>query len=896
MIKSIIIFVLVFLFNSSVKTYSQEIEWQNAIGGNSTDYFRSISQTADKGYICGGFSFSPISGDKTENTNGGYSDYWILKLDSIGMIQWQNTIGGSNNDELSVVLQTSDGGYFCAGNSRSDASGDKTEDNIGLDNYWVLKLDASGNILWDNTIGGNSMDLLRAAVSTDDGGFILGGTSSSNISGDKTENGFGSGDYWIVKLNFSGNIVWQKTIGGSDFDYLYSLSITSDGGVVCGGVSNSDSSGNKTENNIGANDYWVVKLDSLGNIEWQNTIGGTDNDYMTSVSQTKDGGYICGGYSISGIGGDKKEMNYGGYDYWVMKLDSFGNIVWQNSIGGNLADELTSISPNIDGGFICGGSSESGISFDKKENSQGNKDYWIVKLDSVGHMQWQNTIGGSFNDVLNSLQPTIDEGFICGGSSLSGMTGDKTENSNGTNDYWVVKITSKFNFIEGHLYEDLNLNNAHDPNELLIPNRKVEELTNGQFAFTDQNGFYSILMLDTGNFMVSPFMNNNYYNLSPPTRNGTFSNFLEIDSLNDFAFQPSTNINDLCIRITPSSPFRSGMDATYKIVFSNEGTTVVNPTVVFYPDNDLTFVSSSPVASQIYPDSMIWNIGSLSPFNSSSIFITVHVNPGLFNPTLINSGVSIKPIIGDPTPQCNLSYWELMTTGSHDPNEIQVNRDTLFDYEIASPPFLEYLIQFQNTGNDTAFYVELDNTIRDELDLTSFEVVDVSHPYRIEYLNYDSTLKFIFQNILLPDSNVNELNSHGFVRYKIKPKSSLSVGDSILNDVNIIFDYNPPVQTNLVTTHIVTPVGLNEFIPKTEILFYPNPASDQIMIEMNLQKTQFTIIEIYNSFGQKIKNLHEGNINSGKWNHKYDLSDLSNGVYLIRVQSEKSITHQIIKF
>lgn len=181
MIKSIIIFVLVFLFNSSVKTYSQEIEWQNAIGGNSTDYFRSISQTADKGYICGGFSFSPISGDKTENTNGGSSDYWILKLDSIGMIQWQNTIGGNYNDELSVVLQTSDGGYFCAGNSRSNASGDKTEDNIGLENYWVLKLDASGNILWDNTIGGNSMDLLRAAVSTDDGGFILGGMSSSNI-------------------------------------------------------------------------------------------------------------------------------------------------------------------------------------------------------------------------------------------------------------------------------------------------------------------------------------------------------------------------------------------------------------------------------------------------------------------------------------------------------------------------------------------------------------------------------------------------------------------------------------------------------------------------------------------------------------------------------------------
>ncbi|MBK9320965.1 MAG: hypothetical protein IPM91_20670 [Bacteroidetes bacterium] len=144
---------------------------------------------------------------------------------------------------------------------------------------------------------------------------------------------------------------------------------------------------------MGGDDYWIVKIDSFGNIQWQNTIGGNDNDQLSTLQQTIDGGYILGGSSLSGISGDKTEVGYGGWDYWIVKIDSTGSIQWQNSMGGSDYDYLRSIQQTSDGGFILGGYSASNISGDKAENCLGVFDYWIVKIDSLGNIQWENTIG-----------------------------------------------------------------------------------------------------------------------------------------------------------------------------------------------------------------------------------------------------------------------------------------------------------------------------------------------------------------------------------------------------------------------------------------------------------------------------------------------------------------------
>ncbi|MBK8683194.1 MAG: T9SS type A sorting domain-containing protein [Chitinophagales bacterium] len=421
-----------------LKAQAPLIEWQNTIGGDDGDWIYSVIQTSDSGYLLGGSSWSNISGDKTVASKG-FDDYWVIKLDNTGSIQWQKTIGGSEIDLLRSVIQSNDGGYLLGGYSKSGISGDKTEANLGIADYWVVKLDNLGNIQWQNSIGGSNDDNLISVIQTSEGGYLLGGTSKSGISGDKTEGSLGD-DYWVVKLDSSGNIQWQKTFGGSMVDYLYSVNQTSDGGFFLAGYSTSDISGDKTEPNSGG-DYWVLKLDSIGNIEWQNTIGGSNLDVLYSATLTSDGGYFLGGYSNSNISGDKSEDGLGSYDYWVVKLDSSGNIQWQNTIGGSDVDWLYSVIQTSEGGYLLGGESRSGISGDKTEPAH-YVDYWVVKLDSLGNIQWENTIGGGGvgTDVLNSVIQTSDGGYFLGGYSSSKNSIDKTEPNLGGLDYWVVKL------------------------------------------------------------------------------------------------------------------------------------------------------------------------------------------------------------------------------------------------------------------------------------------------------------------------------------------------------------------------------------------------------------------------------------------------------------------------
>ena len=429
-----------FSITISVASFSQapDIEWQNTIGGAYGDWLYSVIQVNDGGYFLGGFSDSDSSGEKTED-NFAYIDYWIIMLNDTGSIEWQKTIGAFGDDKLYEVQQTKNHEYILAGISSSTLSGDKTEPTNGQFDYWILKIDSLGEIILQNTIGGALNDYFICSKQAIDGGFILiGGYSASGISGDKTEASEGLEDYWIVKIDSELNIQWQNTIGGSGTDVLNSIEQTTDGGYILGGYSNSVISGDKTDGSMGF-DYWIIKLDSTGNLLWQKTIGGSIDDLLYSIQKTDDGGYILGGSSNSPISGDKTEDNYGSYDYWVIKLDSLGNIMWQNTIGGNLSEFLDCTRQTWDGGYIVGGTSISPISGEKDEASKGAEDYWIIKLDSFGNILWQKVIGGSAADVLYDFNETADGGFILGGISNSDISGDKTEN-NMNGDYWVVKL------------------------------------------------------------------------------------------------------------------------------------------------------------------------------------------------------------------------------------------------------------------------------------------------------------------------------------------------------------------------------------------------------------------------------------------------------------------------
>jgi hypothetical protein len=438
------IFTLTYILNlTCILAVAQPVlKQQRTAGGNDDDEFTSMWLTSDGGGIAGGFSLSNRSYEKTENSKG-IQDYWIIKYDSLGNIQWDKTIGGADVDRLYALQQTSDKGYILGGYSFSNKSGDKTEDSKGVDDYWIVKLDSTGNIQWDKVIGGSSSDELYALQQTADGGYILGGSSSSTVSGDKTQKSRGGYDYWVVKLDNLGNIEWDRTIGGNRDDLLKALQQTPDGGYILGGYSSSGISGEKTDILKGSQSYWVVKINNKGNVVWDKTLGTSGYSFLNCLALSNDGGYLIGGRAEGGILYDKTDTSRGGWDYWILKLTESGSTEWDKTIGGKGNENLSSVQQAQDGGYILAGNSSSDISGEKTENSKGGEDYWIVKTDSIGNIQWNKTIGGSSVDVPGSIKEIQKDQYAVGGRSDSKVSGDKKQLCRGNYDYWFVRLVYK---------------------------------------------------------------------------------------------------------------------------------------------------------------------------------------------------------------------------------------------------------------------------------------------------------------------------------------------------------------------------------------------------------------------------------------------------------------------
>ncbi|MDR0647870.1 MAG: InlB B-repeat-containing protein [Synergistaceae bacterium] len=380
----------------------------------------------------GGYVVAGISQSNDGDISGNHGSYdcWVAKLDAGGNIVWQKSLGGSNSDAAYAIQQTSDGGYIVAGISQSN-DGD-VSGNHGSNDYWVVKLDAGGNIVWQKSLGGSNGDIAYSIQQTSDGGYIVAGMSFSN-NGDITGH-HGIRDCWVVKLDTGGTIEWEKSLGGSGYDDAHSIQQTSDGGYIVAGIS--DSNDGDVTGNHGNWDYWIVKLNAGGTIVWQKSLGGSGNDLAYAIDQTGDGGYVIAGQSESTDG--DVSGNHGDMDYWVVRLDASGNIQWQKSLGGSDNDQAHSIRQTSDGGYIVAGYSQS--TDGDVSGNHGDTDYWVVKLDASGNTQWQKSLGGSDSEMTQSIQQTGDGGYIVAGSSNS-IDGDVIGN-HGDHDYWIVKLYS----------------------------------------------------------------------------------------------------------------------------------------------------------------------------------------------------------------------------------------------------------------------------------------------------------------------------------------------------------------------------------------------------------------------------------------------------------------------
>lgn len=392
---------------SSIKLILGKV-WEKNIGPLS-DTLHVIISTNDGGYLIGGDK--QVSAPQYAPLFDSFKSFVVYKVNASGDKVWEKSFDGTGVGNLCSITKAQNGGYLIGGNYMN--YGPVKSGWYGWYDYRIIKIDDNGNKVWERVFGGEFYDYLGKIISTSDGGFILAGSSLSKKYGDKSEASRGGEDYWVVKINSDGNKIWDKTIGGSGTDLLSSIIETNDGSFVLLGSSNSNISFDKSNNSVGDFDYWVVKINKDGQKLWDKTYGGTGIDYAQNILLLADGNLIIGGDSYSNQLGDKTSDSKGQSDYWIIKINSNGQKVWDKTIGGNSYDNLASIFSVSDGGYILAGNSSSSLGFDNTTNNNDRRNVnWLVKLNSAGEKQWDQSIYRDQGSYLISIAPSLGNGYM----------------------------------------------------------------------------------------------------------------------------------------------------------------------------------------------------------------------------------------------------------------------------------------------------------------------------------------------------------------------------------------------------------------------------------------------------------------------------------------------------
>ena len=369
--------VLFVLFSSPLAIFVEAepswVVWSQTYGGIKEDCANSLIETSDGGYALAG---------TTRSFGAGEEEFWLVKIDGSGNMEWNHTYGGG---EVTSLVETSDRGYALAGGAR------------------LVKTDEYGNMEWNQTYGEGD---IRSLVETVDGGYALAGKTATFVTGIDDY-----GNFWLIKTDAYGNMEWNRTYGGEDYDYASALVEASDGGYALAGSTYSFGAGN--------HDVWLVKTDAYGSVEWNKTYGGTGDDVAFSLVHTSDGGYALAG-SMYPIGGAE--------DFWLIKVNGYGDMEWNGTYGeGDDFDVAYALIETFDGGYALAGGTGS-FSIDEY-------DVWLVKTDANGNMEWNCTYGGEKGDIAYSLVESSTGGYALAGSTRSFGSGDE--------DFWLIKTNEQ---------------------------------------------------------------------------------------------------------------------------------------------------------------------------------------------------------------------------------------------------------------------------------------------------------------------------------------------------------------------------------------------------------------------------------------------------------------------
>ncbi len=419
---------------SENESTQDRISFVKTIGGTKNETAQSVIKTIDGGYAIAGFTQSNDL-DVVGKLNESY-DYWVVKFNVDNELQWSKNYGGKNDDRGQSIIQTIDGGFFITGFSKSNDGDIGT--NFGSNDFWVAKLDIDGTILWEKSIGFSGTDQAFSAIQTSDAGYLIVGTldvtASSQQGNDRSSllKKHAGGDSWAVKLDANGTKQWRRYFGGSNTDTAYDVIETEDNGYLMIGLS--DSNDIDISNSKGTYDFWIVKIDSKGALVWEKSYGGTEIDQAYSIAKTLNGNYIITGDSRSNT--IDVNSNYGSADIWTIMINDVGEIIWKKNYGGSGFDTSNAVISSRNGGFYIVGNSRS--SDNNLTSNKGNNDVWVLKIDDSGNIEWEKSIGGTEIDLGFDIAELDDGSVIIVGESWS-SDNDIIENK-GFSDMLIIRL------------------------------------------------------------------------------------------------------------------------------------------------------------------------------------------------------------------------------------------------------------------------------------------------------------------------------------------------------------------------------------------------------------------------------------------------------------------------
>ncbi|WP_449400797.1 T9SS type A sorting domain-containing protein [Chryseobacterium wanjuense] len=420
---------------------AQEVVWQKDIKSNTQDFLSQVTTTIDGQYLITGSSIHPSTGSGVGNKpqasgskqNNGF-DYHLIKLNQQGEQTWEKYFSGNNHDFLSSTVATQDGGFLLSGTSFSGKNRDKKDDSKGSSDLWLVRINEFGDELWQKTIGTQADEEARSVIQTTDLGFFVAGNVQNSAKG------FGSKDILIIKLDKNGKELSQLVLGGKGLDEVEKMIPTKDGGALLGVYSRSNIGGSKKTENFGEGDYWIIKLNKDGKVEWEKNFGGKGDDHLRTLALTSTG-YLIGGESRSERSGNKTVGIEEGTDLWLISLDERGEEIWQKSYNFKNRDVLMGMSV-ISGMMEDGSGKSKGVLLGGYTQAEGriendDETFWMLYLDQNGNEQWRKHVKGESRkkeERLSDIKLNRDGSIILAGTSAEEL---------GKENWKIVKLGDK---------------------------------------------------------------------------------------------------------------------------------------------------------------------------------------------------------------------------------------------------------------------------------------------------------------------------------------------------------------------------------------------------------------------------------------------------------------------